>query len=262
MQYVSLLVYQAILSLGAALITDPRLWPEFENMRTCAQSSFGYCTCTTVSQAVGCLSPPWWPCTCEHFSAAIVAISSIASSSCSGDQQDVASATSILNGFCAQLLQPPPTGPESPTLGNTISLTPVTITTVATQVTVTPSCTTHRKETNSNHSRADDRDYHLHIDELRRPKVDLHLSHSRHGPRCGSVREISFPQRQDSLGDWDWDWSPIVFGSVLDVISRSSASSPIYRERNLTLPTNYLPISTVGLGVFMERLSIMVLLSL
>lgn len=55
--------------------------------------------CSTVEGALGCED---WVCVCEHFPAAIVALSSILSSYCTS-QQDVASATSILNGFCAQL---------------------------------------------------------------------------------------------------------------------------------------------------------------
>jgi hypothetical protein len=66
-----------------------------------------------------------WTCACNQFAAAISAASSVAATGCSTSQADIASATSIVNGFCAQLLATP-TGPTAPTLA------PTSVPTVAT----------------------------------------------------------------------------------------------------------------------------------
>src|ERR1700737_562919 len=96
------LLFQLLLVLGAAQITDPRQWPGYGDMKSCAQNPIGGCDfCPDVRSTVGC---PTWLCVCQHYAPAISALSSLASSSCSGVQQDIASATSILHGFCAQLV--------------------------------------------------------------------------------------------------------------------------------------------------------------
>ena len=72
-----------------------------------------------------------------------MALSSIVEGYCSSSQ-DVASATSILNGFCEQLTVTA-TGPSEPTttgVGATalVSSTVTVPVTVSTEITITPSC--------------------------------------------------------------------------------------------------------------------------
>lgn len=111
-------------------------WPGFNNMRTCAQLPFGCLAgCPDVYNQIGCSDVY---CVCEHFSLEAPIVSSAASSYCSGNSQDIASATSIFNGFCAQL-QVTVTGPQSPTATSanapTSTVTPQA-TTLITSVTV------------------------------------------------------------------------------------------------------------------------------
>lgn len=145
------LLFSALLLVVTAQITDPSNWPGFADLRACAQLGLtgarcGPTGCSTVEGAIDCED---WVCVCDHFSAAMVALSSIVASYCTS-QQDVAAATSILNGFCAQL-EVTPTAPLSPTVlytttdnlnpHPTISITDTLLTvTVVTPATVAPSC--------------------------------------------------------------------------------------------------------------------------
>lgn len=89
--------------------------------------------CDTVEGALGCGG---WTCICEHFSAATVVLSSIVEGYCSS-LQDVASATSILNGFCAQLtvtasgpLEPTTTGVAATAVVSSTVTVPLTVETI------------------------------------------------------------------------------------------------------------------------------------
>jgi len=125
------------------LVTVRRSMSSFHGpMSQCAKlgltgNDCGPTGCDTVEGALGCGD---WTCVCEHFSPAMVALSSIVEGYCSCSQ-DAASTTSILNGFCAQLTVTG-TGPLEPTT-TMVLLVSSTVTvpvTVETEVTITPSC--------------------------------------------------------------------------------------------------------------------------
>jgi hypothetical protein len=108
-----ILVLSMLLILAPALITDPSQWPGFSNLADCAQASIVGCYgCYTGVLGFG-IDCSTWVCACDHFSAAMSVVSSVAVSRCT-DSQDVAEATSVWNGFCAQL-SAIPTGPTGPT---------------------------------------------------------------------------------------------------------------------------------------------------
>jgi len=102
-----------LLILTPALITDPSQWPGFSDLAECAQASIVGCYGCYTGILVFGIDCSTWVCACDHFSAAMSEVSSVAASSCT-NSQDVASATSVWNGFCAQL-SATPTGPTAPT---------------------------------------------------------------------------------------------------------------------------------------------------
>jgi hypothetical protein len=107
-----------LLVLVGATITDPAQWPGLNNLPTCVQNIFEDCSfdCSNGGGCIPCyVGCGDWTCTCNQFAAAISAASSVAATGCSNSQADIAFATSIVNGFCAQLLATPsPTGPAAP----------------------------------------------------------------------------------------------------------------------------------------------------
>lgn len=137
-----------ILPIVDAQLTSIQQWPGYDSMRDCAQTPFG-CRigCPDVWNQLGCHD---WYCICGHFEQEFSFVSSAASSYCSGNQQDIASATSIFNAFCAQL-STTLTGPSAPTTApaqaapatNQMTLITVSQTTTSTKLvetTMTPSC--------------------------------------------------------------------------------------------------------------------------
>jgi len=95
--------------------------------------------CTWLINAVGCGT---WVCVCNEFAVAMASVSSLVSSSCSGNQQDITSATSVLNfGFCAQLSSTAAAiEPTAPTAASAEAQPGTLTVTVTTPVTITPSC--------------------------------------------------------------------------------------------------------------------------
>jgi len=119
--YLILFLRLLVLQVVGATITDPSQWPGLNDLPFCVQNVFGGCL-YDCSYGGGCI-PCYvgcgdWTCACNQFSSAISAASSVAATGCSTSQADIASATSILNGFCEQLLATP-TGPTAPTLAPT-----------------------------------------------------------------------------------------------------------------------------------------------
>lgn len=118
-------LFLRLLVLVGATIDDPAQWPGLNNLPNCVQNVFGGCL-YDCSYGGGCI-PCYvgcgdWTCACNQFPAAVSAASSVAASGCSTTQADIASATSILNGFCGQLLATP-TGPTAPTSAPTPTTT-------------------------------------------------------------------------------------------------------------------------------------------
>jgi len=120
-------------------------WPGYKDLRSCAQcpiwcGSWG----GTVYTALGCTTDS---CLCNHLRDALRIVSSLAvSSSCTG-QNDIASATSIVSAFWAQLpgvnINPdlPVSSSPVPTMSVTTTVySTVTATVTLPPVTLTPSC--------------------------------------------------------------------------------------------------------------------------
>ena len=84
----------ASLLLGVT-VTDPTQWPGWSTIRFCVESA--------VWSVVGDIGCGDWTCVCEQSSTAAADLVSRAIGFCSSDEQDVAAATSIFNGFCSQL---------------------------------------------------------------------------------------------------------------------------------------------------------------
>ena len=109
--------------LVGATVSDPSQWPGLDNLPLCVQNVFQGCLydCAyggCIPCDIGCGD---WTCACGKFSGAMSAASSVAATGCTS-QTDIASATSIVNGFCGQLLASL-TGPTAPTLPPTASPT-------------------------------------------------------------------------------------------------------------------------------------------
>jgi hypothetical protein len=84
--------------------TDPSQLPGFSNLPNCAQIIF---TCPGCGPSVqGGVDCETWGCVCDDLSQRISAASSAASARCTTEPWETASATSILNAFCAQLTVP------------------------------------------------------------------------------------------------------------------------------------------------------------
>ena len=123
MHFPTAVLFLCLLALVGATFTDPYQLPGFGDLPLCVQSIFPqYCPVDCFDGGcipcdVGCGT---WTCTCGHdfFAAAISAASSVASTGCTRSQEDaIASATSVVNGFCSQLLAratPIATGPTEP----------------------------------------------------------------------------------------------------------------------------------------------------
>lgn len=125
MRFPTVVLFLHLLVLVRATVTDPSQWPGLNNLPICVQNVFSGCL-YDCSYGGGCI-PCYvgcgdWTCACNQFSAAISAASSVAATGCSTSQADIASATSIVNGFCGQLLAKP-TGPTAPTSAPTASST-------------------------------------------------------------------------------------------------------------------------------------------
>ena len=124
-RYTATLFLCLLVPVVGTTITDPSQWPGLDDLPKCVQNIFGGCLndCSNgggcISCYVGCAD---WTCACDQFSAAISAASSVAATACSTSQPDIASATSIVNGFCGQLLATP-TGPTTPASVPTASST-------------------------------------------------------------------------------------------------------------------------------------------
>jgi hypothetical protein len=117
-----MLLYLLLISYSTAMvagqITDFGSWPGWSSMRDCAKLPFGCLAgCPDIYNQLGCHDVY---CVCDHFSLEFPIVSSAANNYCSGNSQDVASATSIFNAFCAQL-RTTVTGPQSPTVVPTSS---------------------------------------------------------------------------------------------------------------------------------------------
>jgi hypothetical protein len=80
-------------------VTNPTQWPSFTDQRGCAQGvlEWGY---AGVENDIGCSD---WTCVCNHFYIAQTSLLEMVFSDWSGGEQDVSSATSILDAFCSQL---------------------------------------------------------------------------------------------------------------------------------------------------------------
>ena len=109
--------------LPSITVTDPSQWPGFSTIRGCAQVAIT----DDLEYDVDCGD---WTCVCDHLSIAQATLESLAISLCSSNAQDVAAATSILNGFCSQLpgvtdVQPLPmvTASTTPLAGATATTT-------------------------------------------------------------------------------------------------------------------------------------------
>ena len=124
-----------ILVLVGAKISDPSQWPGLNDLPLCVQNVFGGCL-YDCSYGGGCI-PCYvgcgdWTCACNQFPSAISAASSVAATGCSTTQADIMSATSIVNGFCQQLLATgAPTGPTAPTSAPTLTSVPTASSTSA-----------------------------------------------------------------------------------------------------------------------------------
>ena len=137
------LLLGVLVSSALGQLTKVSDWPGIQNLRSCVTCIFqvGFCNGYNVLASLGCST---WGCVCDHFPDAVNIVSSSASAGCS-NTQDIASATSVLNGFCAQLtLTTPVASITMNTVGGPSATRQGTVTqTVATPVTVTltPSCT-------------------------------------------------------------------------------------------------------------------------
>ena len=81
--------------LPGVTVTDLTQWPGWGTIRLCVEEAVW-----SVPDDIGCGD---WPCACDHSSTAAADLLSRAISFCSSDEQDVAIATSIFDGFCSQL---------------------------------------------------------------------------------------------------------------------------------------------------------------
>jgi hypothetical protein len=119
MRFPTALLFSCLLVLVRATLTDPSQWPGLNNLPNCVQNVFGGCSwdCSYGGGCIPCyVGCGTWTCACSQFAGAISAASSVAASGCSTNQANaIASATSIVNGFCSQLLATPAmTGPMAP----------------------------------------------------------------------------------------------------------------------------------------------------
>lgn len=114
MHFLSIFTFEVMFVFAAGILTDISQWPGWDDTRDCVKQPFSCSVygCLNVWGYLGCHD---WNCVCGHFSEEFTMVSSAASSYCSGEQQDVASATSIFNGFCAQY-SISITAPTAPTL--------------------------------------------------------------------------------------------------------------------------------------------------
>ena len=114
-RYTTAALFSCLVVLVGATIIDPSQWPGLNNLPICVQNVFGGCLVDCVNGGgcipcyVGCTD---WTCACDQFPAAISAASSVAATGCSTFLTDIASATSVVSGFCGQLLATP-TGPSA-----------------------------------------------------------------------------------------------------------------------------------------------------
>jgi len=70
-------------------------WPGYANLRTCVQDA-----AYNIAAPIGC--PGSWECVCVNSDLAFPTVSIRASTLCSGREQDIASATSLIMAFCNQ----------------------------------------------------------------------------------------------------------------------------------------------------------------
>jgi len=94
--YLLLLVgYLSRLALAQAPVTDPAQWPGWSTVQNCVQNAVN-----TVAYDIGCGG---WSCVCQHTDLAAPDVLARAITFCSSNEQDIAAATSIFDGFCSQL---------------------------------------------------------------------------------------------------------------------------------------------------------------
>src|SRR5271170_4415983 len=106
----------AFLLIGVAgQITDIAQWPGFDDKASCVQHILGT-ACTTCARVMNVMHCQDWNCVCGLLTPAISTASVLAQSYCTyaGSLSDVSYVTSILSGFCLQLL-PTSTTTPSPT---------------------------------------------------------------------------------------------------------------------------------------------------
>ena len=117
-----------------ATISDPAQWPGLNDLPYCVQNVFSGClyNCAYGGGCIPCyVGCGDWTCACNQFASAISAASSVAATGCSTTQSDITAATSVLNGFCGQLLATAPTGPTAPTQAPTVTSVPTATSTSA-----------------------------------------------------------------------------------------------------------------------------------
>src|SRR5271155_1089674 len=85
----------SLLGVAQSPITDPSQWPGWSNIRNCVE----YAVWSVVDD-IGCGN---WPCVCDHSSMGEADLLSGAIGFCSSNEQDIATATSILNWLCSQI---------------------------------------------------------------------------------------------------------------------------------------------------------------
>jgi hypothetical protein len=98
----------AFFLLTSATSTDPRNFTGFAELETCAKEGLVGCailnqTCTQpdLRQQLGCSN---WICVCDNFASAVNTASADVASLCTSNSVQVNSATSLLTGFCEQLV--------------------------------------------------------------------------------------------------------------------------------------------------------------
>jgi hypothetical protein len=96
-----LVICVLVATLCAGQYTDIDQFPSFELLRSCAQLPTEDADDGPILEyLIGC-ETGGWVCACDNFGAAESAVASYVFQACS-DTADVASATSVLNAFCAQ----------------------------------------------------------------------------------------------------------------------------------------------------------------
>lgn len=130
-----------------AQYTEIAQWPGWSDLQGCVQTALYY----GLPRAVDCGD---WKCVCENLDVATISNSFLASSECSGRQQDIAAETSVLDGFCSQypgittvaavVTATPPVATPAPGINTVFITTTVVSSQVVTTTVVSVSSTTIR----------------------------------------------------------------------------------------------------------------------